>query len=45
VTTDFQKRLFAMLMMAKAMDKRVRIYVTANCHQWGYAELQGIVIE
>jgi hypothetical protein len=45
ITTDLQKRLFAMLMLAKASDKRVRVYVTANCHLWGYAEMQGLVIE
>ena len=45
VTTDLQKRLFAMLMMAKATDKRVRVYVTATCHLWGYAEMQGLVME
>jgi len=45
ITTDLQKRLFAMLMVAKASDKRVRVYVTANCHLWGYAEMQGLIIE
>lgn len=45
VTTDLQKRLFAMLMAAKLAERRVRIYVTANCHMWGYAEMQGLVLE
>ena len=45
VTTDFQKRLFAILSMAKLTERRVRLYVTANCHLWGYAEIQGIVME
>jgi hypothetical protein len=45
ITTDLQKRLFAMLMLAKASDKRIRVYVTANCHLWGYAEMQGLIIE
>jgi hypothetical protein len=45
VTTEFQKRLFAIVMAAKLTDRRVRIYVTANCHLWGYAEIQGVVVE
>jgi len=45
VTTDLQKRLFAMLMFAKASDKRIRVYVTGSCHLWGYAEMQGLVME
>lgn len=45
VTTDLQKRLFAMLMVAKTSDRRVRVYVTTNCHLWGYAEMQGLVME
>jgi hypothetical protein len=45
VTTDLQKRLFTMLMMADATGKRIRVYVTGACHQWGYAEIQGLVME
>lgn len=45
VTTDHQKRVYALLMMAKATDKRIRVYVTATCHLWGYAEMQGLIIE
>ena len=45
VTTDFQKRLFSMLMAAKLAERRVRIYVTSTCHLWGYAEMQGLVLE
>jgi hypothetical protein len=45
VVTDLQKRLFAMLLTAKTSGKRVRVYVTGNCHTWGYAEIQGVIIE
>jgi hypothetical protein len=45
ITTDFQKRLFAMLMMAKASAMRVRVYHTGTCHTWGYAEIQGVLLE
>lgn len=45
VTTDLQKRLFSMLLTAKAMGQQVRVYVTANCHLWGYAEMQGLIIQ
>jgi len=45
VVTDLQKRLFIMLVTAKTTAKRVRLYVTGNCHTWGYAEIQGVIIE
>jgi hypothetical protein len=45
IATEAQKRLFAMLLTAKTAGQRVRLYVTGNCHTWGYAELQGVVIE
>jgi hypothetical protein len=45
VTTDQQKRLFAMLMLAKATGQRIRVFVTTNCHAWGFAEMQGLIIE
>lgn len=45
VTADLQKRLFAMLLMAKASGQNVQIYVTATCHQWGYAEMQGMTLQ
>lgn len=45
VTTDLQKRLFSMLLMAKASGQPVRVYVTTNCHTWGYAEMQGLIIQ
>jgi hypothetical protein len=45
VATDLQKRLFTILLTAKASSKRVRVWVTGNCHLWGYAEIQGVVIE
>ncbi len=45
VSTDLQKRLFAMLLSAKATGQNVRVYVTANCHLWGSAEMQGMVIQ
>lgn len=45
VTTDLQKRLFSMLLTAKVMGQQVRVYVTANCHLWGYAEMQGLIIQ
>jgi len=45
VTTDRDKRLFSMLLMAKATGQKVQVYVTANCHLWGYAEMQGMVIQ
>lgn len=45
VTTELQKRLFAMLISAKISGKRVRLFVTGNCHVWGYAEIQGAIIE
>jgi hypothetical protein len=45
ITTDLQKRLFAMLMLAKATGQRIRVYVTTSCHAWGYAEMQGLILE
>lgn len=45
ITTDLQKRLFAMLLTAKASGQNVRVYVTTNCHLWGYAEMQGMIIQ
>ena len=45
VTTDLQKRLFAMLLMAKATGSRIRVFVTGNCVYSGYAEMQGMIIE
>jgi hypothetical protein len=45
ITTDRQTRLFAMLMTAQAGGRNVQIYVTGNCHTWGFAELDGVVIQ
>jgi hypothetical protein len=42
---DLQKRLFAILSMAKLSDRRVRIHTNGLCHVWGYAEVQGMVME
>lgn len=33
-----------MLLSAKASGQTVKVYVTTNCHVWGYAEMQGLVI-
>ena len=45
ISTDLQKRLFAMLLIAKSNGQSVQVYVTANCHLWGNAEMQGVVIQ
>ena len=45
VTTDLQRRLFAMLLMAKATGQNVQLWVTSSCHVWGYAEVQGMTIQ
>jgi len=44
ITTDLQKRLFAMLLSAKTSGQPVRVYYTGVCHLWGYAEAQGMMI-
>jgi len=45
VTTDLQKRLFAILLTAKTTGQNVKLYVTNTCHLWGFAEIQGIVLQ
>lgn len=45
VTTEYQKRMFAMLLAAKMAGKRVQIYTDGTCHQWGQALALGIVVE
>lgn len=45
VTTDAQKRMWALLLSAKMADKRVQIYTDGTCHQWGQALALGIVVE
>lgn len=45
VNTEYQKRMFAMLLAARAGGQAVQLYVTGTCHLWGYAETTGVVIE
>lgn len=45
VTTDHQKRLFAMLLSARLAGRSVRMWVTDVCHVWGHAEIDGVIID
>jgi hypothetical protein len=46
VTTDTQKRLFAMLLAAHAAGQSVQVWVTGNCLPlWGSTEIDGLVIQ
>jgi hypothetical protein len=45
VTDDRTTRLFTMLMMAQASGRSVQIYVTGTCHPWGYALLDGVIVQ
>jgi len=45
VNDERQKRLFAMLLSAQLAGRNVKIFTTGVCHNpWGYAELDGVVI-
>lgn len=46
ISNERQKRLFAMLLAAHLASRNVQIYTTGNCHvTWGYAELDGVVVD
>jgi hypothetical protein len=45
VTTDRQKRLFAMVLAAKMAGNRIQLYVTGNCHDWDTAEVDRVMME
>src|SRR5688500_10176981 len=45
VTTEYQKRMFALLMSAKMTEKRVQIWTDGTCHQWGQTLALGVVVE
>lgn len=40
-----QQRLFAMLLAAQIASRSVRLYTTGACHFWGYAEIDGAILE
>jgi hypothetical protein len=44
VTDDRRKRLFASLLAAQMSGKPVKIWANENCHAWGHAELDGLII-
>ena len=46
VSDERKKRLFALLLSAHMAGKPVRFYTTGVCHSpWGYAELDGLIIQ
>lgn len=45
VTDDRRKRLFASLLAAQMSSRPIRIYTTGVCGPWGYAELDGLIVQ
>lgn len=45
VSDDRRKRLFASLLAAQMSSRSVKIYTTGACGPWGYAELDGLIIQ
>jgi len=45
VTDDRTTRLFTMLMMAQATGRSVMLWVTGTCNVWGYAQIDGLVVQ
>lgn len=45
VTDDRTTRLFTMLMMAQATGRNVQLWVTGTCNVWGWAQLDGLVVQ
>lgn len=45
VNDERHKLLFATLLAAQLSSRNVRIWTTGTCHVWGYAELDGIVVQ
>jgi hypothetical protein len=45
VTDDRTTRLFTMLMMAQATGRSVQLWVTGTCNVWGYAQLDGLIVQ
>ncbi len=45
VNDERQKRMFSMLLAAQVSGRNVKIFTNGSCHgQWGYAEIDGLVI-
>lgn len=44
VGDDRRKRLFATLLAAQMSSRPVRVWATGTCHAWGYAELDGVIV-
>ena len=45
VTDDRTTRLFTMLMMAQATGRSVQLWVTRTCNVWGYAQIDGLIVQ
>lgn len=45
VTDERRKRLFATLLAAQMASRPVRVFTTGVCGPWGYAELDGLILQ
>lgn len=45
VSDDRRKRLFASLLAAQMSSRMVKVYTTGVCGPWGYAELDGLIVQ
>lgn len=45
VSDDRRKRLFASLLAAQMSSRTVKVYTTGVCGAWGYAELDGLIVQ
>jgi hypothetical protein len=45
VVDDRTKRMFASLSAAQLAGKTVQLYVTGTCGTWGYAQIDGVLVQ
>ena len=45
IVDDRTKRMFASLTAAQLAGKSVQLYVTGACGAWGYAQIDGVIVQ
>jgi hypothetical protein len=45
IVDDRAKRMFATLTAAQLAGKTVQLYVTGACGSWGYAQIDGVLVQ
>jgi len=44
VTDDRTERLFTILLSSLMANREIKLFVTGECHAWGYARLDGVIL-